>query len=465
MKNIILLLFFITFFISCNKTSEPVKSEPQPDVVDLSKFSGGALATSIDATENAFGNQVENASNEDLDKFANGNSFFRSAWVAAGASTTARDGLGPFLNANSCSSCHLLDGRGQPETDKGLLFRLSVDGSTPHGNPKPDSVYGGQLSTSAIQNVLPEASVSILYTEIAGTYGDGEVYSLRKPTYTFDNLNYGNMESTMMFSPRVGSSVYGLGLLEIIPPTAILAMADENDLNQDGVSGKANLVWDKQLNSNQLGRFGWKANQPNLHQQTADAFNGDIGITSSLNPDENITGSVQKSRYLALQNGGNPEISDKILADVVFYQRSLAVPARRNIKNAEVIKGKKIMSEIGCTKCHKESFVTGFSSIPQLASQTIYPYTDLLLHDMGPDLADNRPDFLATGAEWRTPPLWGIGLNKVVNKHTFLLHDGRARNITEAILWHDGEAKNAKNAFRNLTKADRKALIAFLDNL
>lgn len=452
------ILFFLFFGCAKELSKEPIETE------DPTRLSGG-LATSNDATENAFGNQVNNATNEELDKFENGNSFFRTNWVIAGASTTARDGLGPFLNANSCSACHLLDGRGKPNFDAGLLIRLSVDGTDAHGGPKPDSIYGGQLSTSAIQNVTKESDVTISYTEITGTFVDGETYSLRKPIYTISNLNYGNLEASSMFSPRVGPQVYGLGLLEIIPESAIIENADENDTNTDGISGKANYVWDKTLKSKQLGRFGWKANQPNLLQQTADAFNGDIGITSSINPDENLSGKTQKTNYANLLTGGNPEISDKTLTDVVFYQRSLAVPARRNVKDTDVIKGKKIMTELGCTKCHKERFVTGFSSIPQLSGQTIYPYTDLLLHDMGTDLADNRPDFLASGTEWRTPPLWGIGLIKTVNKHTFLMHDGRARNLTEAILWHGGEAQNAKNNFIKLSKTERQSLINFLENL
>lgn len=451
--------------MACQKQDKPAEVKPIEIIPeDKSRLSGGA-ATSVDATENAFGNQVEKASYEDLDKFENGNSFFRMNWVTAGASTTARDGLGPLMNANSCSACHLLDGRGKPTLDAGLLLRLSVDGTSAHGGPKPDSIYGGQLSISAIQNVLKEGDVSINYTDFSGTFPDGETYSLRKPTYTISNLNYGALELSSMFSPRVGPQVYGLGLLEIIPENAIILNADENDVNTDQISGKANYVWDKTTNSTQIGRFGWKANQPNLHQQTADAFVGDMGITSALNPEENLSGKTQKTNYGALLNGGNPEISDKTLADVVFYQRSLAVPARRNVKNESVIKGKKIMSEIGCTNCHKESFTTGFSSIPQLSNQTIYPYTDLLLHDMGNDLADNRPDFLANGNEWRTPPLWGIGLIKVVNKHTFFMHDGRARNIEEAILWHGGEAINSKNKYKNLSKAARNSLITFLENL
>lgn len=454
----LILCSFLCFNCAKEEIKTPVETE------DPTRFSGG-LATSFDATQNAFGNQVNNPTNEELDKFVNGNSFFRTNWVEVGASTTVRDGLGPFLNANSCSSCHLLDGRGKPDLQEGLLFRLSVDGNDTHGAPKPDSIYGGQLSTSAIQNVLQEGDVTISYTELSGTFADGETYSLRKPNYVFSTLNYGNLEASSLFSPRVGSQVYGLGLLEIIPESALIANVDENDSNQDGVSGKANYVWDKALNKNQLGRFGWKANQPNLLQQTADAFNGDIGITSSLNPTENLSGSVQKANYGKLVSSGNPEISDKTLGDVVFYQRSLAVPARRKTKNEEVIKGKKLMTEIGCTKCHIESFTTGFSSIPQLSVQTIYPYSDLLLHDMGADLADNRPDFLATGNEWRTPPLWGIGLIKIVNKHTFLLHDGRARNLTEAILWHGGEGENAKNSFIKLSKTERNSLLEFLENL
>lgn len=459
-KGNYIFILFASILISCRY--EEVKKTLETD--DPTRMAGG-LATTFDATQNAFGNQVNNPSSEELSRFVNGNSFFRTNWVETGASTTARDGLGPFLNANSCSTCHLLDGRGKPDTKEGLLFRLSVIGGDTHGAPMPDSIYGGQLSTSSIQNVTPEGDVTISYSETTNAFSDGETYSLRKPIYSFSTLNYGNLEATSLFSPRVGSQVYGLGLLEIIPESAITSNTDENDSNNDGVSGKANYVWDKTTSKTQLGRFGWKANQPNLLQQTADAFNGDIGITTSLNPNENLSGKAQKTNYGGISSGGNPEIIDKTLQDVVFYQRSLAVPARRKTNNDEVIKGKKIMTEIGCTNCHIERFVTGFSSIPQLSGQTIFPYTDLLLHDMGAELADNRPDFLANGNEWRTPPLWGIGLIKIVNKHTFLLHDGRARNITEAIIWHGGEGEKSKNNFLKLTKSDRAALVAFLDNL
>ncbi len=453
------LIYGLVFFISCKQ------EEQKTNLIESEYHLSGGDATTQDASLNAFGNQVKGATGDEATKFEIGNSFFRSVWVIAPSSTSARDGLGPFLNANSCSSCHGNDGRGRPEFDKGLLLRLSVDGSGVHGEPKADSIYGGQLSVAAIKGVLKECEASVNYVEIPGNYADGTGFSLRKPIYTISNLNYGPLESNYKISPRVGQQVYGLGLLEVINPADILMNEDITDINQDGISGKANKVWSKISNQVELGRFGWKANQPNLFQQTSDAFNGDLGITSSLNPNENITGKTQKINYGSLITGGNPEIQDKELQAVVFYMQSLAVPARRNYKDADVIAGKKIFIDLGCHKCHTQKFQTGSSPINQLSNQTIYPYTDLLLHDMGDDLADGRSDFNANGNEWRTQALWGIGLIQTVNKHTFLLHDGRARNIEEAILWHGGESAIIIDKFKKTPKTERDKLIKFLENL
>lgn len=456
-------------FVSCKKNKNIVDDFTNQSTELYEEYSGGLLATTFDFSENAFGNEVSSLKYTQLDDFAVGNSFFRSNWVTSPSSTTARDGLGIMLNAQSCGGCHGKDGRAAPPASSsaplnGLLFRLSVPGTNVHGSPNPEPVYGGQLNNRAVTDVTPEGYVSVTYTEKIENYPNGDACNLRKPNYTFTNLGYGTMQQNFMFSPRIANQVMGLGLLEAVPESTILAYTDENDLDKNGISGKANKVYNIISKQTELGRFGWKANQPNILQQTAAAFLGDIGITSSLFPNENLT-PTQAHIYPNLANGGKPEIEDKNLNQVVFYLRTLAVPGRRNINNTEVIKGKQLFTQINCVGCHKPKIETGLNKIIQLSMQTIHPYTDLLLHDMGEGLADNRPDFLATGTEWRTPPLWGLGLVKTVNKHTTLLHDGRARNVEEAILWHGGEAEFSKQEFKKLNKTDRLAIIKFTESL
>ncbi|TAF43219.1 MAG: thiol oxidoreductase [Sphingobacteriales bacterium] len=460
------LLLTIIYLPACkkNEVTSPINTEDANE-----EYSGGLLATTFDFSENAFGHEVSGLQGTKADDFVVGNSFFRNNWVTAPASTTARDGLGVMLNAQSCGGCHSKDGRAAPPESptaplNGLLFRLSVPGTSPNGSPNPEPVYGGQLNNRAILGVTPEGYVSTTYTEETVNYPDGETCKLRKPTYTFTNLGYGIMQADFMFSPRIANQVMGLGLLEAIPEATILAFADENDADKNGISGRPNKVYSVVSKKTELGRFGWKANQPTIMQQTAGAFKGDIGITSSLFPDENLT-PAQAALYPNLPNGGTPEIEDVNLNRVVFYMRTLAVPGRRNTNDASVIKGKQLFTQVNCVGCHKAKIETGFDIIPQLSKQVIRPYTDLLLHDMGTALADNRPDFLATGTEWRTPPLWGLGLVKTVNGHTTLLHDGRARNVEEAILWHGGEAEKSKQAFKQLNKAERLSLIKFTQSL
>jgi CxxC motif-containing protein (DUF1111 family) len=202
-----------------------------------------------------------------------------------------------------------------------------------------------------------------------------------------------------------------------------------------------------------------------VEQQTAGAFSNDIGITSRIFPHENYT-SYQAQYLQKLPTGGNPELEDDALDAVVFYIQTLAVPARRNIEDFAVKEGKKLFFQIGCESCHTSKMTTSSTAKPvHLANQTIRPYTDLLLHDMGEGLADHRPDFEATGSEWRTAALWGLGLQKTVSKHTNFLHDGRARSIEEAILWHGGEAEKSKNSFMNLKKSERASLLKFIDSL
>ncbi|HAS6214824.1 TPA: c-type cytochrome [Vibrio vulnificus] len=408
--------------------------------------------------------------------FSVGNSFFRNPWVSAPASTDARDGLGPLFNTNGCQNCHIKDGRGHPP-EKGdshavsMLVRLSIPALTAEQKKAvvtsgviPEPTYGGQLQDFALQDQKPEGQISIRYSDVPVTFSDGTTVVLRKPTVEIRDLAYGAMHPQTLLSARVAPPMIGLGLLESIAEETLLQWADEDDLNQDGISGKLNKVWDVQTQSLAIGRFGWKAGQPTLMQQNAAAFNGDLGLTSHLFPQENCTDRQDLCRKLP--NGGSPEVSDNILDFVEFYSQHLAVPIRRNVNDPQVKLGETLFVQSGCESCHKQTVKTAKrEALPALSEQTIHPYTDLLLHDMGSGLADNRPEYLANGQEWRTPPLWGIGYTQEVNDHTYFLHDGRARNLMEAVLWHGGEAEAAKQNVLKMSAKERDALIAFLNSL
>jgi len=408
--------------------------------------------------------------------FSVGNSFFRNPWVQAPASTDARDGLGPLFNTNGCQNCHIKDGRGHPpEADDlhavSMLVRLSIPAMTPEQKKAyikdgviPEPTYGGQLQDFALQDQVAEGKIEITYHEIPVTFADGTQVSLRKPNLSITQLGYGEMHPQTQMSARVAPPMIGLGLLESIPDQTLKAWADEQDKNGDGISGKINLVWDVRSNDFAIGRFGWKAGQPNLMQQNAAAFNGDVGLTSNLFPNENCTSKQTICRDLP--NGGSPEVSDNILDFVEFYSQHLAVPVRRNVDLPEVKLGQQLFAKAGCESCHKTNVKTAVrEDLPALSNQTIHPYTDMLLHDMGSGLADNRPEYLANGQEWRTQPLWGIGYTEEVNGHTYFLHDGRARNLMEAVLWHGGEAEMAKQKVLKFNQKERDALIAFLNSL
>ena len=455
----------------CNNTAQ-VAADPNPGYEIGEELSGGAQGTTFDQSVNAFGDVAGTLAGDQNGEFVTGNSFFRSNWVIAPASVTSRDGLGPMLNAVSCSGCHTLDGRGQgPRSEEerlsALLIRLSRPGTDAHGGPLPDPAYGLQLSGRANPGVLAEGDMLVHYAEQPGTYPDGTAYSLRQPTYSWRDLGYGAMPADIEFSPRVAPQIPGLGLLEAVPEAAITALADPNDADGDGISGRPNYVWDRATGRAALGRFGWKANQPTVRQQVTEAFAGDMGLTTSLHPSEELSEvQINQYHYDRLPNGGTPEVSDYQLDVVAFYCSTLAVPARRSVKDPAVLSGKQFFAQVGCGKCHAPKLLTGSGgTVPEFANQTIRPYTDLLLHDMGPGLADGRPDYQATGQEWRTPPLWGLGMIKTVSNHTTLLHDGRARNAEEAILWHGGEADAARQRFTKLSKAERDQLLEFLHSL
>jgi CxxC motif-containing protein (DUF1111 family) len=428
----------------------------------------GGDTTVFDETRNAFSLPARNLREEHRPSFFVGNSFFNQNWVIAPSSAAGRDGLGPLFNARSCSGCHFKDGRSRPpepgEPLDTMLLRISVPGAGAHGAPKPDPVYGDQIQGKSIPGVPREADVFVHYEAVGGVFGDGEPYSLRKPTYQITNLGYGAISPQLLISPRVSPGIIGLGLLEAIPDQTLGHLSDPDDRDGDGISGRENVVWNLGTNRTAVGRFGWKAEQPSVAQQTAAAFAGDIGITSGLFRDEN--GTPREGAAVQRRPGGEPELSDKIFQAVALYARSLAVPAARTADDPQAIRGRQLFIRARCSACHVPDHETGASSeLPEYAGQTIHPYTDLLLHDMGAGLADDRPAFLATGREWRTPPLWGLGLIAKVNGHTFLLHDGRARDAAEAILWHGGEANASKEQFRTMAKQDRLALLAFLNSL
>ena len=390
--------------------------------------------------------------------FRIGNGIFRKVWVSAPASTRSSDGLGPLFNARSCQRCHLKDGRGHPpapgERAESMILKLS------------DPVYGGQLQNFSIQGATAEGEMTISYEERTVELADGETASLRVPTYRIARLAYGPLSPGTRLSPRVAPPVIGMGLLEAIPEADILAGADPDDRDGDGISGRPNFAWSDEHKRTMLGRFGWKAAQPTVAQQAAAAFLGDVGIATPLYPQPWGDCTETQRGCRKMPNGGVPEVEEKMMDLVVFYTRNLAVPARRDVNDPTVLAGKRLFYEANCIACHRPKFVTRRDSIGREQSfQLIWPYTDLLLHDMGEGLADDRPEGEATGHEWRTPPLWGIGLTEAVSGHTRFLHDGRARNLLEAILWHGGEAEKSRDRVAAMTRGERRALLAFLNSL
>jgi CxxC motif-containing protein (DUF1111 family) len=320
--------------------------------------------------------------------------------------------------------------------------------------------FGGQLNDASLFGVAPEARVSTTWTEQAGAFADGTPYSLRSPMHTLTD-EYLPLPAGTMVSARVALPVFGRGLLEAIPEAAILALADDADADGDGISGRANRVFDFERGEEPLGRFGWKANQPTLEQQAGAAYRNDMGVTNPIFPTESAAGQSQADGL-----DDDPELDLDTVRAAAFYTKTLAVPARRDVDDPVVRRGQALFESARCAACHVPTLHTGdFPEEPALSRQTIHPYTDLLLHDMGEGLADHRPDFLASGSEWRTPPLWGLGLTEVVQGEVFLLHDGRARSLLEAILWHGGEAETSRERVRTMSAEDRDALLAFLESL
>nr|WP_232962769.1 di-heme oxidoredictase family protein [Paracoccus tegillarcae] len=470
--------------------TEPTTDFSAPEPFEANP--GGAATVRATGTADAFSLPSANLAFEDELRFKVGNGLFRKLWVSSPSSTLASDGLGPMFNARGCQSCHLKDGRGQPPatadtTALSMLMRLSVPvagdaaldevaeylagrDDTPPQPVVPHPVYGSQLQPLATPGQTPEGRIAVDWTEEPVAFPDGQTASLLRPEWRIENPHFGPLGDDVMLSPRIAPQMIGLGLVEAIPAAEILSGEDPEDADGDGISGRAAVVHSPEFDRMMLGRFGLKAGAATIREQSAAAFSGDMGISSPLFPDPWGECSPSQAKCRAGPHGDGDargtEIDEEGLSLVSFYARNLAVPARRSVDDPQVLAGKQLFYDIGCVACHRPKFVTHrLSDRAEQSFQLIWPYSDFLLHDMGEGLADNRPEHRATGQEWRTPPLWGIGLTEQVSGHTRFLHDGRARNLTEAILWHGGEAEAARDGFVSLSARDRATLIRFLESL
>ena len=432
----------VIFILSCGAETENVLIRAGGD-------------TSVNnRTSFAFEDPAPNLSEENLEKHLDGDLEFGNVFVTAPA--PVNPGLGPLFNNVSCESCHLKNGKANPLfRDPNLRSPALVMVSDPQGEPAvpggnpPVEGIGNQIQDHAIFGVDPEGTIHLSWEEIPGEYPDGTSYSLRKPVLDIILSDGSSLGEDIQTSMRLPLPVIGLGLLEAISDETLFELSDPDDSDGDGISGRPNMVWNRITSSTEVGRFGRKAGAPNLRMQTARAYAEDMGVS---NPELTLGDVV-------------PDITEEQLALATFYVQTLAVPLRDDVDDPDVAEGEAIFSDIGCTSCHASLIKTGEHPIEEVSYQTIQPFTDLLLHDMGEGLADNRPDFQATGREWRTTPLWGIGLTrKILGKESFL-HDGRARSLEEAILWHGGEAERVTGRFKNLPKQKRDNLVKFLNTL
>ena len=456
MRNVILSCLTVVLMMACNEDDPVVPTQPE------SVLAGGET-TIFSAGPDAFTFPLANLDEAGLSRHFMADGIFGQQFVSAPAAQFG--GIGPLFNQNSCESCHLRNGRGiVPQYDgdpnSGLLLRLSIPGAGAYGSIVPVPGFGGQLQNKAIFNVAAEGKMSKAEIKQLVQYLDGTTIELARPVYAILDP-YTALPGELMISPRLAPPVHGLGLLEAITDDDILSLADEHDMDGDGISGKPNIVWDVLAQDTRIGRFGWKAEQPTCGQQAADAAHNDMGLTSFYFPTEHCEGQMNCED--GLQAGYDTD--DETTRLFAFYFQTLAVPAQRDFDLPEVKKGRQIFETIQCASCHTPKHITGTHEIAALSGQTIFPYTDMLLHDMGEGLADHRPTYQADGNEWRTSPLWGIGLTQVINSKATFLHDGRAANLEEAILWHGGEAEASKEEFRALSKAERDALISFLRSL
>lgn len=492
MRDLLIILFSAIMLSACTQKDDSFAPPFDP----AENKPGGDTTVSIKPFA-SFEHPAANLPQSLRPDFHAGKALANQPWVKAPTVTTMRDGLGPLYNSRTCLMCHIKGGKGfVPENGEipmlSSLVRLSIPATNSpehqamlqHHGVIPHPIYGDQVqgqSTSLAHqlrhsqkdndqlkhDIAPEAYVFIDWQFSEFVYPDGHKVRLRKPQLRFENLGYGELGEDTLTSLRLAPPIHGMGLIELIPQAEITALADENDRNQDGISGRVNHIWDNETEQIVAGRFGWKANKPSVKVQTAAAFNGDVGISTTLFPGQPC--SSQQTACLKAPTGNdvqNVELADDLLDLVVNFNRNLAPVERRNTNHPDVIKGRNYFYQAGCQQCHNPGFTTQSSEQnPHLGNQKIWPYSDFLIHDMGPDLADNRPDFTASGSEWRTAPLWGIGIQEQVNGSKALLHDGRAQTIEEAILWHGGEAAAVKATFISFEQAKRDALIQFVESL
>jgi CxxC motif-containing protein (DUF1111 family) len=422
------------------------------NVNSLANYQAGGATTFYDRSSHSFSQPAPGLNAKEVALHTEGDATFDAVFVTAPAPVHA--GLGPLFNNNSCAGCHIKNGRGMPELGQALV-RTSLPAANGLQPVKtegvvPDPKLGGQLQENAVFGVQPEAKAALTWEKVNGAYPDGQKYELRSPQVTLTAIDKDHpISPNLLTSLRTPPAVFGLGLLEAIPEKTLKKIADPQDKNKDGISGRMNRVWNLETQQMDVGRFGLKASSANLLSQTASAYAHDMGIANPLLPNSD----------------GTSDVSADVVKASAFYTQTLAVPARNQLKDPMVQKGEKLFAEANCVACHITSIKTGAATVSALANQTIQPYTDLLLHDMGEALADNRPDFEATGQEWRTSPLWGLGLTQTVLPYSGYLHDGRARTIEEAILWHGGEAEGSKQQFMALKKESRQAFLKFLNSL
>lgn len=415
------------------------------------RLSGGKTTTHV-RSPGVFEAVAPNLSPDEKTRHFKGDSAFETIFQPPPAKLNA--GLGTQFNHTACASCHVRNGRGAPEFQpagegSAMLVRVSLDGrDSLTGGPVPFAELGEQLQDHAVSGVEPEAKVTLEWQYEAGAYADGTPYELRRPKFDIRVAGGAPLPPHVMTSPRIAPAVFGLGLLEAVSDSTLYAWSDPDDADRDGISGRVNVVWDIESSQPRVGRFGWKANTPSLLQQAAGAYAADMGVSNRLHPDPD----------------GTQDLDNDTLALTTFYTQTLAVPVRAALSERGKL-GSRLFVETGCGDCHRSQLQTGDHPIVALSDQMIAPYTDLLLHDLGEKLADHRPDFEATGREWRTAPLWGTGLVEAALGEGAYLHDGRARTVEEAILWHGGEAETAKLAFERLSRDDRESLVEFLKAL
>lgn len=481
------------FFLAYSLHNSSFSSCPQEQWCGFSPLAGGASTFRGPPTRQSFSQPSQNMPALQRAQFLMGDSLFARSWVFAPSSLQSSDGLGPLFNARACQSCHIKDGRGHlpksaQDSATSALVKLALFAPSQHTAPfplanlKPDPAYGMQFHDAAMPSIKPEGKLIIHWQHHLhpSPRAQGPLHLLAKPEIHLSQLGYGALHKHTKKSLRIAPAMIGLGLLEAIPASSILRQADPTDRDGDGVSGRVSWLRGPDPSSfphgYHMGRFGWKASQSTLMAQNLGAFFQDIGMTSFMHskPEGDCQAPAQQSCIKAARTAAAKEGSDDIsreIADLIlFYTRSLAPPQRRIPTDAaarrRLLQGEHLFNEIRCTSCHTPAHRTSSNyPVAHLRDQEIFPYTDLLLHDMGQHLDDGFATPHASSAEWRTPPLWGLGLTQIISPEAGFLHDGRAQTIEEAILWHGGEGAASRRNYEALSSQEKEALISFLLSL